>query len=87
MANLGMFAGLALLGLMMIMVLQYGQTTIASTDIGVNLSGTAYNDTYHNQTHTTRATMNFMGFMPYFVGIAALIAALFLLVPGGKNYL
>ncbi len=81
--------GLVFFSFLLIMLFQYSSSMMASTDQGVNVSGTAYNDTYHNSTKQIRATMSFTSYMPYFVGVAGLIGAMFLLFPtrpgsGGK---
>lgn len=75
------------MGIMMIVALNYGQTMMASTDIGIDLSGTEYNNTYNNATSQIRTSMTFMGILPYIIGVAALIAALFLMFPNGGNYI
>lgn len=74
---------LILFGLLFLIVFQYSNTMLASTDIGVNTSSTAYHSVYNNSTGNVRATMSFTGFMEWFVAIAAIVGAMLLIMPKG----
>lgn len=87
MANLGALVAIAFLGILMIVTLNYGQTMMASTATGVNVSGTAYESTYNQTQETTVASMSFMNMLPYLIGLVALIATLFMLMPNKSGYL
>lgn len=66
-------------GIMIITLLVFGQTIMASTDIGVDMSGSDYNETYEQQKDTTIAAMSFMSFIPYLIVVAGFIAVLMFL--------
>ncbi len=82
--NVGMVFGLMLFGLLVIIMVHYGNTIMASTDIGVNVTGTAYNETYSQEIHTTQISMRGLSIVPYLVGVAALIGAIFLIMPSRR---
>ena len=79
------FIMILMAGFFILIMIQYSQSTIASTDIGVNLTGTAYDTTYNNSTGNVRATMNFMALFPWLVAIAGFIAAAFMLMPSRQS--
>lgn len=75
----GGFVVLVVLALMFIIIYQFGFMSTASSDIGVNLTGTSYQASYNQSGNTTRAAFATFSFLPILLGVIALIFALMLL--------
>lgn len=75
----GGFVILAVLFLVLVILYQFGFTSTASTSIGVNLSGTSYQEAFNQSENTSRAAFATYSFLPMFVGVIALIFALLMM--------
>lgn len=78
--NLAGFLVLSVLALSLIIIYQFGFMATASSDVGVNLSGTSYQDAYNQSGNTSRVAFASFSYIPMFAGIAALIFALILIL-------
>ena len=78
-AAIGGFVVLAILFLVLVILYQFGFTSTASTSIGVNLSGTTYQEPFNQSENTSRAAFATFSFLPMLVGVIALIFALMLM--------
>lgn len=71
--------GLVFAGVVVIVMLFFGLTTVHNLDEGSNIStnSTMYNE-YNTAVEVTKQTFNFMGFIPYLIFIVALFGVLLL---------
>jgi len=74
------FIVIAVLGLIMILIYQFGMMSVASSDVGVNLSGTTYQPAYNQSGNTSRVAFAAFGWAPVFLGVLALVFALLLIM-------
>ena len=56
--------------------LYFGTNMLATVDDSVDMSGSAYEDTYNASTSAIITSLSFMQFLPYFIGIACLLFVL-----------
>lgn len=79
MANLGTFMIFMVLAVVATLGYEFGFMAVASSDQGVNLTGSTYQEAYNYSGNTTRVAYSFMSFLPLFLGVAALIFVLLLI--------
>lgn len=84
-AAIGSFVAVAVLALVMIIIYQFGFMSTASTDLGVNLSGTSYQEAYNYSGNTSRVAFASFSFVPVFLGVLALVSALMLILYVGMK--
>ena len=58
--------------------------SLGSTDMGVNLTGTVYHSAYNGSVNTSKAGVAFLSYAPPILGVAALVAVLFLVLAVAK---
>ena len=75
----GGFVVLAVLFLVLVILYQFGFTSTASTSIGVNLSGTSYENAFNQSENTSRVAFSTFSFVPMFAGVFVLIFALLMM--------
>lgn len=84
MTNIATFLMFALLAGSSVIIYEYGITAQGSTDMGVNLSGTQYQQAYNASVNTSVVTYSFLQFQPMLLGIFALIIMVLLLASAIK---
>lgn len=79
-SSIGAVVSISVLALLMILGYQYSMQSVASTDMGVDLAGTQYQDAYNSSVNTSRVAYSFMAFLPQFLAVLAIIAVLMLML-------
>ena len=89
MSAIGKIAGLVLLAMFVIFGIQYGIMAVGSTDAGVNMTGSSYENQYHASTNASISTFSLMGNLPILIGVITLVVAILslaIIIKGKQRY-
>ena len=75
-----------MLALIVTVSYQYGFNAVGNTDQSVNLTGTAYADTYNTSVNTTKASFAFVSWEGMLLGVVALVFVLLIIMGHVNRY-
>lgn len=78
--GIGIILSIVLLAITLVIIYQYSTSSLAATDMGVNLTGTQYESAYDASVNTSIAAVSLSQYPIMFVGMFAILIALSTLV-------
>lgn len=79
-ATVGTFLMIAVIAVSLIVIYEFGYMATASSDIGVNLTGTSYQHAYNQSGNTSRVAFETFSYLPLLGTIGAVAFGLLLLL-------
>lgn len=78
--GLGIILSIVLLAVTLTIIYQYSMTSLAATDVGVNLTGTQYESAYDASVNTSITAASLSQYPIMLVGVFAILIALSILI-------
>lgn len=78
--GIGIILSIVLFAVTLVIIYQYSMSSLAATDVGVNLTGTQYETAYDASVNTSIAAVSLSQYPIMFVGMFAVLIALSTLI-------